>query len=527
MSAASRRQGPGGSMRRGLFLALIAILIPACDTTNVLVQTTGGTGGGGGGGGGGSTTTTWSLIYTDPVGGGTVEVNNIGTVRRIQGTFLDDLDLGAGIFSGFTGTYLLNGPMFMGQDISGNAAVTGGPTLTIPPGTLVQGKGGVPPAMLVIRRGAKINAAGTLAQPIVFTSAKAVGTRASGDWGGVIINGNSQVNDTGGGAAVPTGEGGSGRYGAIPPILTDNSGVMTYCRIEFAGHIFTSDDELNGLALQGVGSGTTIHHLQIHRNSDDGIEFFGGTVNVTHLVVTGCEDDSIDWTGGWAGTLQFAVAQQYTDFADNGIEADGNGTNNAATPFSHPTLANITLIGSRNGSTTSSNQGVLLRQGTRGNIYHSIVANFRVVGLDIDQASTFNGGYSGAPPYDETTLNGNLTVERSLFFQNGPTGAEHFPTSIEGSEPITVSAFNDHITASATYADNAVVVVNPLTANFTNQSAPDFKAAAGGAAVTGVTWAGPVAPVNGYTFVQTTYIGAMDHQAGNDWTVGWTAYPQN
>jgi hypothetical protein len=525
--AASARRRTAGAWMRGLLLALVAVVIPACDDTNILVTSNGS---GGGGGGGGNTTVTWSTLHTDAGGGGTVEENSLGTVRRLQGTFLDDLDLGGGIFAGFTGSYLLNGPVLMGQETGGtqgqkNAAVTSGPTLTIPPGSLVQGRGGIPPSMIVIRRGAKIHAAGTPAQPIVFTSSKAAGTRAPGDWGGIILNGNSQVNDTGGGVAVPTGEGGSGLYGAIPPVLDDDSGVMTYCRIEFAGHIFTSDDELNGLGLQGVGSGTTLHHIQIHRNADDGIEFFGGTANVTHLVITGCVDDSIDWTGGWAGALQFAVAQQYTDFADNGIEADGNASNNNATPRSDPTIANLTLIGSKNGTTPSSNQGVLLRQGTAGNLYHCIVANFKVNGLDVDQAATFANAYTGAPPYDGTTINGNLTVERTLFFQNGPTGAEHFPTAVEGSEPVTLTDFNAHITASATYADNTVVAVNPLAANYTNQATPDFKAAAGGAAVTGVTWAGPAAAVNGYTFVQTTFIGAMD--AASDWTTGWTAYPQN
>lgn len=509
--------GSGSWMRRLVFLAAAAAIIPAC--------------GGGGGGAAAPGGVTWTLLYTDAGGGGTIEVNNAGTVRRIQGSFFNNLDLSAGIFVPFTGQYLLNAPVYMGQETGGsqankNLAVLAGPTLTIPAGTTILGKGGVPPSMLVIRRGAKIMAQGTAVAPIVFTSSQAVGSRAPGDWGGIVINGNAPVNDTNAGVAVPLGEGNSGQYGSIPGVAADNSGILTYVRIEFAGHIFTSDDELNGLALQGVGNGTTIHHIQLHRSSDDGLEFFGGTVNVDHVVISGSQDDSLDWTSGWIGSAQFVIAQQHNDLFDNGIEADNLNSNNNALPRSFPSIANMTLIGSKAVS-TSGNQGMLLRRGTAANISHAIVMNFRINGFDIDDVSTFENAYTDNTANGATfdVLNGNLTVNETVYFDNGaggPPGTTHFVAN-EGAETAAMGGSAKHATLSTGIAQ---VVVTPLTAGATNLTVPNFRPV-------DATIAPLVSPAlgfgtrNGYTFTGTTYKGALDHVAGNDWTTGWTSFPQN
>jgi hypothetical protein len=472
--------------------------------------------GGGGGGGGGSapsgSSTAWTLVAQDPAGG-RIEESTDGAQRRIFGTFSLDVTLTN------THTWLIDAPTFMGQESTSTAPVTGGPTLTIPAGTTLLGRGGTPPSMLVIRRGAKIEAAGTPSQPIVFTSVQPAGLRAPGQWGGIVINGNAPVNDTNNGTALPLGEGASGPYGSVPGVADDDSGTLRYVRIEYAGHIFTADDELNGLALQGVGSGTTVEFVQIHKAADDGVELFGGTVDVKNLVVTGALDDSIDWTGGWTGRMQFVVAQQHALGADNGIEADNLEANNNALPRSSPTLANLSLVGPGTITAGVSTNGLLLRRGTRARLVNSIVMNFRVGGLDIDSNATWDQAYADNSSNGATfaSLSGGLLVEETLFFNNGSDGSGHFVN--DGGEPQTVSSFNAHIAASA-FVDNVITTTPPLVAP-TSTASPDWRAAPAGPA-TGAVWAGPTGDA---FFTQTDYRGAMD--AATNWASGWTTTAEN
>ncbi len=258
-------------------------------------------------------------------------------------------------------TYLLRSGVFIGSETQtpdGSDAQT--VILTIEPGTKIYGESSTD-GMLVIRRGSRIIAEGTKEEPIIFTSDKSVGNRQRGDWGGLIINGRATLNTN-----LPAiGEGGTGNYGGSDD--ADNSGILKYVRVEFAGREISPDNELNGIAFQGVGSGTTVDYIQVHRNKDDGIEFFGGTVNVKHVYITGCADDQFDWTDGWRGKGQFWVCQQYGDDADRGIEADNNAENNIAIPRSSPTIYNITLVGDIEGP--ESGIGIMLREGTEAKIY--------------------------------------------------------------------------------------------------------------------------------------------------------------
>ena len=259
--------------------------------------------------------------------------------------------------------YLLNGPVFIGDD----SAET---VLTIEPGVTVFGGAG---AFLLVQRGSKIMASGTAAAPIVFTSAQAVGERGPSDWGGLVINGRAPINNSDQADGSAPGEADTGRYGGMMP--ADSSGVLEYVRVEFAGFKVDSENELNGIAFQGVGSGTTVDYIQTHVTSDDGIEFFGGTVGVKHAVVTGSDDDGIDWTGGWTGKVQFAVVEQLAASgpdAERGIEADNLQSNNMKTPYSDPVLSNVTLI-SRPGNSA---EGIRLRRGTRGELHNFIVTDF-------------------------------------------------------------------------------------------------------------------------------------------------------
>ena len=215
---------------------------------------------------------------------------------------------------------------------------TAGATLTIEPGTIIHGGqvGGTLGA-LTISRGSKIVADGTAAQPIIFTSDQKIGERNRADWGGLIINGRGPMNDP---AGERLGEGDTGTYGGgDSPDPHDSSGVLHYVRVEFAGTRITTENELNGIAFQGVGDGTVIDYIQVIYNQDDEVEFFGGAADAKHLLFLGGGDDMLDWTLGWQGKLQFAVAVQEGQVrADQGFECDNLGSDNLATPIANPMI---------------------------------------------------------------------------------------------------------------------------------------------------------------------------------------------
>ena len=202
---------------------------------------------------------------------------------------------------------LLKGPVFVRKPA----------TLTVQAGVTVYGeKASI--AALIIDRGAKLNAIGTKDKPVVFTTDQASPQR--GDWGGLIINGYATLNVTGG---TKEGEGDTGTFGCSAAECNDadSSGALQYVRVEYSGIQFSPDNELNGIAFQGTGSGTTVDHVQAYFTKDDCIEFFGGTTNIKYAIMTACGDDSLDWTDGWRGNAQFLVAQQRGDEADSGVKA--------------------------------------------------------------------------------------------------------------------------------------------------------------------------------------------------------------
>lgn len=296
--------------------------------------------------------------------------------------------------------WVLQGGVFIGNDNKDNAV------LNIAAGTTIMGQNGAD--FLVITRGSKINAVGRADSPIVFTAAKTTG-RKRGEWGGLVINGNAPINSCSAAAEVceAEGEGNTGVYGGNN--ADDNSGVLKYVRVEFAGYEITPDNELNGIAFQGVGTGTEVDYVQSHMGADDGVEFFGGTVNVKHLVITGAKDDSLDWTSGWRGKAQFIVVEQFEDAANNGIEADNLSSPMDADPRSNPTLSNLTLIGTSSAA-AKGGEGVLLRVGTGAALYNSIVTGFKSSCIDLDDKETFEnaGRYSAALERNEIAFENNI-----------------------------------------------------------------------------------------------------------------------
>ena len=260
--------------------------------------------------------------------------------------------------------YLLGGPVFIGDDEDETV-------LEIEAGTTIYG---VEETYMVIQRSSKIIADGTESDPIVFTSlGDEDGNKATGDWGGLVINGRAPIN-LGDEAA---GEADSGTYGGDDP--EDDSGVLHYVRVEFAGNQVDAENELNGIAFQGVGSGTEVDYVQIHYNQDDGMEFFGGTVSGKHIMITGAGDDGFDWTNGWSGNVQFVYVEAYEGGGERGVEADNQETDFSAEPVSDPTLSNFTLVGVEDNEV-----GMKLRRGTHASINNFVVANFPAGCLSID-----------------------------------------------------------------------------------------------------------------------------------------------
>jgi hypothetical protein len=308
--------------------------------------------------------------------------------------------------------WVLTGKVAIGGDTANSA------TLLIEPGTKLVGDSGKD--YLLIRRGSKIVAKGSANAPIVMTSSKPAGQRARGDWGGLVISGNAPVNGCGledqedptQGFCELKGEGDSGLYGGNNP--EDNSGVLEYVVVEYAGNEVTKGDELNGIAFQGVGSGTTVDFVQVHMGFDDGFEFFGGTVNAKHLVSTCNKDDSLDWVHGWKGKAQFVLIRQCDDFANNGIEADNNDDKRNSFPVSQPQLSNLTIIGAT-GDGEASGQGILLREGTAASIHSAIVTGFKKSCLDIDDAETMELADAGELYIESSIVNCATNFETEDF----------------------------------------------------------------------------------------------------------------
>ena len=368
-----------------------------------------------------------------------------------------------------------------------------GATLSIEAGVYILGQGQT--AALVIDRGAKIEALGSANAPIVFTSANPVGDRAAADWGGLIINGRAQLNVPGGEAE---GEGDTGTYGGTDD--ADSSGTLRYVRVEFGGTEFSPSNELNGIAFQGVGSGTVIEYLQVHQNLDDGVEFFGGNAWAKYIYLTGNADDSLDWTDGWRGKAQFVAIQQYTADADQGIEADNNGENNSLLPRSNPTIYNVTIVGPGS-NPIEGDIGFLLREGSAVTLRNAIITGAGEEAFLIDMDSTVAQATAG-----------NIKLTNSIFFGNGTSeGQDNF-----GLGSSVTTAFDIDGFMSDPEKMNRIEV-NPQLRDAFNTTSPDFRPVKEGAA-TDINYVA-VPPADGF-FEPVTFVGAFG--PSYDWSAGWT-----
>jgi len=275
--------------------------------------------------------------------------------------------------------------------LKGQVYVKNNATLTIPAGTTIYAEksdAAETKTVLVITRGAKIFINGTVDQPVVFTSNAAV--KAQGDWGALVILGSAPTNVTQGNAmGLPVSE--DTQYGGTNP--NDNSGSITYLRIEYAGGINPPAedewivDKVAGLSLNGVGAGTKIDNVMVEHSNDDGFQFVGGTVNATHLIGYNNGDDDFDIDLGYTGKLQFLISYRTAASSQalraNGIESYTDQVPTTNPPISRPVISNVTIIGPQGDETVKSNlnQAVYIRKGTEFALRNSIIAEYPQGGL--------------------------------------------------------------------------------------------------------------------------------------------------
>ncbi|MFW6254234.1 MAG: T9SS C-terminal target domain-containing protein, partial [Chitinivibrionales bacterium] len=309
--------------------------------------------------------------------------------------------------------------------LSGFVFVEDGAVLEIEAGTVIKAEPGQgeDASALIIAKGGKIMAEGTATDPIIFTSVSDDVSDPSdltaedrGLWGGVIVLGKAPLNfvDGGGGSnnieGIPESET-RGAYGGDDP--DDNSGTMRYVSIRHGGSVIGADNEINGLTMGAVGSGTTIEYIEVFANKDDGFEWFGGTVNTRYLISAFCGDDAFDYDQGFRGNGQFWFAVQGEDVGNHGGEHDGGpSTCETCTPYAIPTIYNATYIGSGADSDNAKSNGMILRDNAGGRYINSIFTEFTGVMLKVEDLA--DGGDSKKMFED-----GNIEFSNNILYNFG------------------------------------------------------------------------------------------------------------
>lgn len=368
--------------------------------------------------------------------------------------------------------YLLQGQIY----VKNNA------TLTIEPGTIIMGDKAVQGSGLFVTKGAKLMAQGTVNAPIVFTSNQAVGSRSAGDWGGIILLGKGVNNQTNGIANIeglaPTTDTEFG--GGAASDNADNSGKLTYVRIEFPGYAYQTDKEINGLTFGSVGSATEINFVQVSFSNDDAFEWFGGAVNAKHLVSYRNLDDDFDTDFGYSGNVQFGLIVRDPNIADNpavstseGFESDNDATGSTNTPQTNATFTNVTAIGPYRGNTANTiaagyRRGARIRRNSAIDIRNSIFMDFQR-GVFIDGTACEGNATNGLILYRNNIVAGNATGKVT----------ERTATSTFNIQAWFAAGTNDSI------ASTAGILTTPY-----NYLAPDYRPAASSPLLTGADFTG-------------------------------------
>lgn len=440
---------------------------------------------------------------------------NVGVVANLRNCQLPSLITGNFVIQNLPNTiYSVSGSTRIGTDAGANpnAPLPGAQTaiVTIEPGVRIFGNSGLD--YLTVNRGSQIFAEGTATNPIVLTSRQSVeGTTTEnsiGQWGGLIVLGRAPSSD-----GCPTGvsppsasceaqvEGGNQFYGGTQP--ADNSGRIRYLRVQHSGFEIAPGNELNGITLAGVGNGTTFEFVQVHNSSDDGIEIFGGTVNLRRIVITGSDDDQFDTDSGWSGAAQFGIAYQRTVGGDFGFETSSRGASSSAY-HTRPTYANWTVV--QRSQNTGANQrraAVIHNTGHVARFYNSVLtAENGVRCLDLATASTltFNNGLGSTGP-----------LYNSVFF-SCPT------TTFGGSSGVTAAQTEAQVDLGANNVKNGTSTLTNGFINGANEAAvPATAFPTGLNANYNLATGTPTT-----SFLQsTTYVGAVEN-AADTWYAGWT-----
>ncbi len=488
-----------------LAISASALTLAACGSAEVASPGEGDFGGTGGGGTPPPVTPPPGTPAADcPAGFANVGTVAGGTLRacqlpaQINGALTVPLRAGT--------IYSISGRTSVGTDqgIDPTAPIAGSVQgiLTIEPGVRIFASGGSD--YLLVNRGSQLFAEGTATTPIVFTSRQNVdGTtteNSQGQWGGIVLAGRApQANCSIFPLVVPvtctgTVEGTSAFFGGNSP--ADNSGRLRYVQIKFSGFEISTGNELQGLTMAGVGSGTTIDHIQVYNSSDDGIEIFGGNVNLRHIVINGADDDGLDTDTGWRGGAQFGIVTQRAPGSTSrsaGFEfsAAPKTTPLASRYISQPKIANWTLVG-RN-APTDAHTVAHLDTGTDPTIINSVFTN--VTGsaaacLDIHDADTV----TSAPTFNSVFMSCAISYRAASAVASAAVFTAGTNNTAAGTSTLTAPA------AGTSLSNQVLTFIN-------------------GANETAVTPAN--APAVYSFFTATTYIGAVQN-AADTWWQGWT-----
>jgi hypothetical protein len=407
-------------------------------------------------------------------------------------------------------TYVLDGFVFVNE----------GDVLTIEAGTVIKGStgSGADASALVVARGGQIEANGTADAPIIFTFESdaldgSTPFNVRGQWGGVILLGNAQLNSSPGETqieGIPDTEP-RGRYGGDND--EDSSGTMTYVSIRHGGTDIGAGNEINGLTLGGVGAGTTLDYIEVISNADDGVEFFGGTASIKHVVTAFCGDDSFDYDEGWRGYGQFWCTVQEEGEGDRGGEHDGGTDPEDGLPYAHPVIYNATYMGR---GVDAGRRALTLRDNAGGEYHNSIFYNWGK-GVDIENLASGEDSYARFEN-NEIAFAGNI-FDGCTGLGLDATAADLFKITMgsgwASSEDSTAAATASAAAFQASFAANG----NAVAASGLNyaveegsgllQLIPNSNVPAG--ANPTMEW-----------FDDVTYAGAFDPSNECPWLVGWS-----
>jgi hypothetical protein len=417
--------------------------------------------------------------------------------------------------------------------LSGYVKVLDGATLTVEAGTRIVGDSAVTGSSLWILRGAKIEANGTAAAPIVFTSALSAGDRKPGDWGGIIIIGNGTINRTGATILTEGGAAGEAENYAGGNDDDDDSGTLRYVRIEFAGFDVSNGggQELNTLSSYAVGRGTTYEYIESMAGLDDAFEWWGGAVDARYLVSYESGDDHFDWTEGYRGRNQFLIAFQNQRLLPDpdagvvsadprGFEGDGCDPavagctltdNGASAPYSMPVFANFTMVGPAPvAGWPDDGNGAVLRRGTGGTLFNGVLGRWKGIALNIKDAWT------------DTLFEqrDSLNIANLVLAGNGanfdPPGSNFAQETKFGAEN-AIQAFDSDVQVDTLLG----ITITPTGLDWTPKAGSPVDGS--GSAQVPANFTARTANFFGGQMEQTDYIGAAD-PAGAKWWDGWTSY---